>query len=192
MHPRLTAAVLCALAMGASIASADEPAPSLDAVLALVDDPAPYAGQVVYVDFWASWCVPCRSSFPWMQTLAAERADDGLRVVTVNLDRRAEAADRFIEALEVTLPVLRDPRGDLAKAFGLEVVPTAFVFDRTGAFRIRHEGFRPQDVEAFEARLAALLAEPGPDPEMPAPASSPDDPEATRNTDHAPSGSSAR
>jgi thiol-disulfide isomerase/thioredoxin len=143
---------------------------SLAPILAAVDDPAPFADQVVYVDFWASWCVPCRESFPWMQRMAATYGDQGLRVVTVNLDRRSKAAATFLEEVEADLPVILDPEGKLARRFELQAMPTSFLFDRTGRQRLRHEGFRTNDAGELEAELVALLAEEPPPGAAPAPA----------------------
>jgi thiol-disulfide isomerase/thioredoxin len=153
--------LVVALALGVSAlpSIADDEAPTLDDIRAALGDPSALDGHVVYVDFWASWCVPCRTSFPWMQKMLAAHAEEGLRIVTVNVDRKPEAARRFIQELGTDLPVIDDPEGTLAKRFGLEAMPTAFVFDRIGQLELRHEGFRQDDAEALERALAELLAE---------------------------------
>lgn len=101
--------------------------------------------------------------------MLATHGEEGLRVLTVNLDRKPEAARRFLEDLRSELPVISDPDGDLAKRFDIQAMPTAFVFDRTGAFRLRHEGFRPKEAKEVEARLIELLESPVPDPNEPSP-----------------------
>lgn len=129
---------------------------------AIEDDAARLDGKVVYVDFWASWCVPCRASVPWLKSMSAAHRDDGLEIVTITVDRKQEAARRFVEEMELDLPVITDPQGELAERFALEAMPTAFVFDRMGTLRHRHEGFRQKDTDALETLILELIAEDGP------------------------------
>ena len=116
-------------------------------------------GSVVYVDFWASWCVPCRQSFPWMAELRRKHGDKGLQVITVNLDRDKAAAQKFIGATKSSLPVVYDADGKLAKLYGLEVMPTSFVYARDGSLRLRREGFDPKEIESVEQLIRKLVEE---------------------------------
>lgn len=118
-----------------------------------------YRGQVVYLDFWASWCAPCKQSFPWMIELQDRLGEEGLVVVTVNVDRDRKAADRFLAELDSDLPVIYDPEGEIAGRYELEAMPSSFVYDRKGVLRETHLGFHPGKVAEVEAELAALLAE---------------------------------
>ena len=122
-------------------------------------DPADLKGRVVYVDFWASWCAPCQKSFPWMAELHEERAGDGLVILAVNLDREKSKADRFLAGRDVPFRILHDPEGKIASAFDVKAMPTAFVFDRSGAFAWKHEGFRDSEAEEVAAEIGKLLAE---------------------------------
>lgn len=133
--------------------------PTIAAVSAVAGDSIPLTGHVVYLDFWASWCVPCRSSFPWMAGLLARYRDRGLEVVTVDLDKDPAAARRFLAATNSSLPVIPDPKGRLAEEFHLRAMPTSFVFGRDGRIRARHEGFYPEDTDSLESRIAGLLGE---------------------------------
>lgn len=132
-------------------------------------DPAPeeriglagHAGEVVYVDFWASWCAPCKEALPWLHALQKELGDEGFTVITVNMDRERAAADAFLEKIgAMDMAVIHDPDGEIATAYGLEALPTSYVYGRDGVLRTRHEGFRAKDAAGIEAELAALLAEP--------------------------------
>jgi thiol-disulfide isomerase/thioredoxin len=163
IRPIACAAVSIVLASPPSLA--DDAAPSLEPILAVLDDASSIDvdGKVVYLDFWASWCAPCRTSFPWMREMASVHGDEGLRIVTVDVDRNPDLGRRFAAALEVDLPIIEDPDGKLAERFALEAMPTAFIFDRSGTLRLRHEGFRPADTETLETLLAELLAEPATD-----------------------------
>lgn len=154
--------ILLSVPSGIAIGAPDSPdadAPTTGWLREVVDDTV-LDGHVVMVDFFASWCGPCRKSFPWMIELAPALHDDGFRIIAVNVDRNPKLADDFLARYEVPFPVVRDPEGSLAKRFGLEVMPTSFVFDRTGALAFRHEGFHEKGADELEARLRALVAAP--------------------------------
>jgi thiol-disulfide isomerase/thioredoxin len=122
-----------------------------------------YAGKVVFVDFWASWCAPCKRSFPWMVDLQKRLSEQGLVIVTVNVDRTRKAADRFLEQLDSELPVIFDPEGEIAEAYQLETMPSSYIYGRDGTLRATHMGFHPDKVDEIEAELKALLLEEAPD-----------------------------
>lgn len=132
---------------------------SLAAIKAALPDSIELTGKVVYVDFWASWCAPCRRSFPWMKTLQAKYADKGLQIITVNVDRDAEAAKTFLAETKAPFKVIYDARGELAKLFELQAMPSSYVFGRDGKFRESHRGFNPKDTLKTEESIKALLAE---------------------------------
>src|SRR4051812_16001142 len=77
-------------------------------------DLARYRGKVVLVDFWASWCEPCRHSFPWLNAMQAKYADRGLVVIGVNVDRERADADRFLRDVPAKFQIVYDPEGTLA------------------------------------------------------------------------------
>ena len=114
-----------------------------------------YRGKVIYLDVWASWCAPCRQSFPWMTRLQAELAPAGLIVIAVNVDRVRADAEQFLRARSPGFRVVYDPEGVIAEQFGVKGMPTSFVIDRDGTVRIRHEGFRRAD-EAAPRRPSAF------------------------------------
>jgi thiol-disulfide isomerase/thioredoxin len=148
------------LILAAVSTRADAPVPATIATIqSAVGDSVALAGKVVYVDFWASWCVPCRESFPWMQSLRDRFGARGLQVVTVNVDKSPEAAKAFIEKMNVALPVVMDAKGTLAKQYRLEVMPTSFIYGRDGTLKARHEGFHPDDTGDREALINTLLQE---------------------------------
>lgn len=127
-------------------------------------DLARWQGKVVLVDFWASWCAPCRESFPWMARMQQQYAARGLVVVTVDLDEDADAAARFLAAQPgaVGFSQIQDPQGRLAEAYGLKVMPSSLLFDRQGRPVHRQEGFRTEDRDAYERRIVDLLEGRGP------------------------------
>jgi thiol-disulfide isomerase/thioredoxin len=143
----------------ASSARSDDSQKTLAAIKAALPDSIALAGKVVYVDFWASWCAPCRRSFPWMKTLQAKYADKGLQIITVNVDRDAEAAKTFLAETKAPFKVIYDARGELAKRFELEAMPTSYIFGRDGGYREFHRGFNPKDTLRIEESIKKLLAE---------------------------------
>jgi cytochrome c biogenesis protein CcmG, thiol:disulfide interchange protein DsbE len=118
-----------------------------------------YRGKVVYLDFWASWCGPCKQSFPWMETLKDAYGRQGLTVIAVNLDMDRADADKFLERFRPTFEVRFDPKGELAALYKVRAMPSSVLIDRHGVTRFTHEGFRPIDGAAYEVQLQELLAE---------------------------------
>ena len=118
-----------------------------------------YEGKVVYLDFWASWCKPCKDSFPWMIAQQNKYADQGLVVVTVNLDRDKKAAETFLTKLKSDLIVVYDSDGKLAEKYKLEAMPTSFIYDRAGKLVSSHIGFSPKESKLIEQEIADLLQE---------------------------------
>jgi cytochrome c biogenesis protein CcmG/thiol:disulfide interchange protein DsbE len=116
-------------------------------------------GRVVYLDFWASWCGPCKQSFPWMESLKSTYGDQGLEIITVNLDTERAAADKFLKRFHPTFDVHFDPKGELAEFYKVHGMPSSVLIDRHGVARFTHVGFRPIDGAAYEAQLRELLAE---------------------------------
>jgi len=125
-------------------------------------DLAKWRGQVVLVDFWASWCIPCRESFPWMARMKETYGARGLVVVAVNLDEDPEKAARFLKETPGDFVHVQDSGGKLAEAYGVAVMPSSLVFDREGRPVYRHEGFHREKTAEYEKQLADLLEGRGP------------------------------
>jgi thiol-disulfide isomerase/thioredoxin len=116
-------------------------------------------GRVVYLDFWASWCAPCRQSFPWMQRMQDAYGTRGLVVLAVDVDLKRQDAERFLATFHPTFALKFDPQGELAEQYKVQGMPTAFVIDRHGVVRFTHIGFRPVDRAMYEAQLQQVLSE---------------------------------
>lgn len=116
-------------------------------------------GKVVLLDFWASWCGPCRKSFPWMNAMQKKYADRGLTVIAVNLDMDRQLATEFLQAVPAQFYIEYDAGGKLATQFSVSAMPTSFVLDRTGRIVKQHAGFREEQMAAREAELVQLLKE---------------------------------
>jgi len=111
------------------------------------------AGKVVYVDFWASWCEPCRRSFPWMRALHERYAQKGLAIVAIDLDHDRAAGEKFLAKYPAPFRVAFDPDGKTAEAFGVEAMPTSFLISRDGRVLERHAGFDPKKADALEESI---------------------------------------
>lgn len=116
-----------------------------------------YKGKVVYLDFWASWCGPCRQSFPWMNAVQKKWAAQGLVVLGVNLDAKAADAAQFLQAHPAEFTVAFDPKGQTPALYQVKGMPTSVLIGRNGKVLFQHAGFRPSDTAALEARMAAAL-----------------------------------
>jgi thiol-disulfide isomerase/thioredoxin len=114
-------------------------------------------GKVVYLDFWASWCAPCRSALPAIDALRREFPPEAFAVLAVNVDREPEAARRFLARSPVGYPSAMDPEGRIPASFGLETMPTSYLIDRQGVIRHVQRGFKRGDVAALRARIAELV-----------------------------------
>ena len=156
----LIASTLLFAAMPTCAVKTGEPAPSfaLSTAPGEVIDLARLRGRVVYVDFWASWCGPCRRSFPWMNALHARYANQGLTIVGINVDKRRADAERFLRDVPATFAVVYDPQGVAPAAFDVKGMPTSYVVDRNGVVAAVEEGFHDDRRDAIEARIRALLA----------------------------------
>ena len=116
-----------------------------------------YEGKVVIVDFWASWCVPCRRSFPWMNTMHDEYADDGLVIIAVNLDQERAAAEEFLAEFPPKFKIIYDETKDLARSFDVMAMPTSYLIGRDGQQIERHFGFKVKKQHEYESAIAAAL-----------------------------------
>jgi thiol-disulfide isomerase/thioredoxin len=118
-----------------------------------------HKGKVVYVDFWGSWCHPCRRSLPFLNDLRNDLPRADFEVLAVNLDESRHLALQFLERYRVDYPVLADPARSTLDAYGVEVVPSAYLVDRSGRVRHTYRGFRPEERDDIVRRVSVLLGE---------------------------------
>lgn len=116
-------------------------------------------GKVVYLDFWASWCGPCRVSFPLLEQLREELGPDGFEVLAINVDEVESDARRFLSEVPVSYPVVRDADGITPQTFGILGMPTGYLIDRQGIVREVHQGFRKSDGAKLRTAVVELLGE---------------------------------
>ena len=113
--------------------------------------------RATYVDFWASWCGPCRQSFPWMNEMHAKYGASGLHVVAVNVDAKRELAQEFLVRHPAQFLVAYDPGGALAKALEVKAMPTSLLVDSRGTVLLVHEGFLSKDRAPLEAAIVSAM-----------------------------------
>jgi thiol-disulfide isomerase/thioredoxin len=118
---------------------------------------APHRGKVVVVDFWASWCVPCRRSIPWLNAMREKYAKDGLEVIGVNVDADRSEAVSFLAQTPANFQIVYDTEGRLPKEYGVVGMPSSFVFDREGRLVAKHIGFQNAKRDGYEKTLRELL-----------------------------------
>ena len=120
-------------------------------------DLSQYSGKVVVLDFCASWCVPCRRSFPWWNTMQARYGDEGLVVIGVNLDNDLDEAAKFLEEFPADFKIHYDSNKELAKSYGVVAMPTSYILGRDGGLHAKHYGFKVKKQDEFEAVLVEAL-----------------------------------
>lgn len=110
-------------------------------------------GKVVLVDFWASWCGPCRQSFPWMSAMTERYGANGFAVVAIDLDKDRALAEAFLRQLAPPFTVAFDPAGKTAEAFDVATMPSSYLVNRAGRLVYSHPGFTLKDADAVETRI---------------------------------------
>jgi thiol-disulfide isomerase/thioredoxin len=153
-------ALSAALLLGMPALAADSGAPAPDfslrgnnGAVKLSD----YKGKTVYLDFWASWCGPCKQSFPWMNAMQAKYAAQGLRVIAVNLDAKPADAAAFLAAVPAQFTVAFDAEGRSAKAYGVKGMPSSVLIDRNGKIISMHAGFNAASRGQLEKTIVDAL-----------------------------------
>jgi cytochrome c biogenesis protein CcmG, thiol:disulfide interchange protein DsbE len=115
-------------------------------------------GKVVYVDFWASWCKPCKQSFPFLNELQAKYQGKGLQIVGVNVDAKREDADGFLAETPAQFAIGFDSKGEAAKRYDVKSMPSSVIVGRDGKVLAVHRGFKPEDRAEIERLITSALA----------------------------------
>jgi len=116
-------------------------------------------GNVVLINFWASWCGPCREELPYLEELQQEYADLGFTILAVNVDEDPSKADILLNDIPVSFPVLFDVNDDVSKLYNVQAMPTTVIVDRDGNQRLLHKGYKSGDEVKYKQAVKALLRE---------------------------------
>lgn len=150
-----------ALTGQAALADTESPAPSTtmsDAQVEALDLDA-YKGKAVYLDFWASWCGPCRASFPAMNKMREQYSPESLAIIAVNVDSSFAAAQRFLQKYPANFDIVYDPQGKLATEYEVKGMPSSYLINSAGELVYTHVGFRSKDAKKIQQQIDNLLAE---------------------------------
>ncbi len=118
-----------------------------------------YRGKVLLIDFWATWCPPCRKSMPFLNSVRNQRLRGGFEVIAINVDEDRGEAEKFLQAIAVDYQIAFDPAGECPRIFGLKAMPSSYLVDRQGTVRLIHQGYRDSDQDRIREQIDALLAE---------------------------------
>lgn len=116
-------------------------------------------GEVVMLNFWASWCGPCRQEMPLMNDIYAKYKDLGFTILAVNVDENQADADRFLDAVPVDFPTLYDSESKVSEMFEVDAMPTTVMIDRDGNKRFLHRGYKPGYENDYAKQVKQLIRE---------------------------------
>lgn len=116
-----------------------------------------YRGQIIYLDFWASWCQPCRKSFGWMNKMQSLYGKEGFKVIAINLDESREKANAFLKQVPAGFDVAFDPRGNTAESYQVKAMPSSYIIDKQGKVIYANMGFRGNDEAKLEEKIRNLI-----------------------------------
>jgi len=116
-------------------------------------------GQVVMINFWASWCGPCRQEMPLLDQLYQRYQPMGFTLLGVNVEEDSGAADKILKEIPVSFPVLYDNKSKVSESYQVQAMPSTFLIDRDGKLRYLHKGYRPGTEEDYQKQIRELIRE---------------------------------
>jgi thiol-disulfide isomerase/thioredoxin len=163
MLKRFTRLGLLALMILSGVATAvgDSPAPafSLPARGGSTIDLSQFKGQVVMINFWASWCVPCRQEMPLLETIYKKYKPLGFTLIGVNVEPDQKDAEGFLKQTPVSFPVLFDAKSQVSSLYNVQVMPTTVFIDRKGNVRLVHQSYQPGAENLYLDQIRTLIRE---------------------------------
>ena len=120
---------------------------------------AQYKGQVVMLNFWASWCGPCRQEMPLLESIYRKYGKMGFTMIGVNVEPDSNAANEWLKATPVSFPILYDRDSKVSKLYDVAGMPSTVIIDRTGKLRVLHRGYKPGDENEYLDSIRTLIRE---------------------------------
>ncbi len=162
-HARFIPVLIAATLLAASAAQATTPAPAPDFALPSRDGGevrlSELRGQVVMINFWATWCGPCRQEMPLLQQISARYEPLGFTLLGVNVEPDSAPAKAWLEKVPVTFPILFDRENTVSASFGVEAMPSTVLVDREGRVRHVHRGYKAGDESMYADLIRGLVKE---------------------------------
>src|SRR5271154_186189 len=118
-----------------------------------------YKGQVVMVNFWATWCGPCQQEMPLLDQMYKKYKPAGFTLIGVNVDKESPAVKELLARKPVSFPVLLDPANQVSKAYHVDEMPSSVIIDRKGQIRYVHRGYKPGDENQYQDLIRKLIRE---------------------------------
>jgi len=153
--------VVLTLALPAWAAAADVQAPAftLQSVDGKAVSLAQYKGDVVMINFWASWCGPCRQEMPLLDSIYKQYKDMGFVLLGVNVEPDSHNANAWLKKTPVSYPVLYDPNSQVSQLYQVQAMPTTVIIDRQGIVRFVHDGYLPGDENQYMNSIRSLIVQ---------------------------------
>lgn len=165
MNPLSNRLIFCFLLLVSATGHALEtgtPPPNCLATLANGEknlDLGEFKGRVILIDFWATWCPPCKKSMPFLNSLRNKHQKEGFEIVAINVDEDTQTAKEFLKSNPVDYALAFDAKGDCPSVFDVKAMPSSYLVDKTGTIRLVHLGFRDGDEQIIRENVEKLLNE---------------------------------
>ncbi len=156
IRPFAALVILAAVATGAHAATPAFTLPARDGGNLSLEE---LKGQVVMINFWATWCGPCRQEMPLLEQIQTKYEPLGFTLVGINVEPDSTAAQEWLAKVPVTFPILFDRKNEVAESFGVEGMPSSVFIDRAGNVRYVHRGYRPGDEAKYADMIRSLVKE---------------------------------
>ena len=118
-----------------------------------------HRGQVIMINFWASWCAPCRKEMPLLEELYQRYKDGGFTLLGVNVEEDSSAAKDLLKEIQVSFPILFDNQNAVSQLYKVEAMPSTVIVDRDGNMRFVHKGYQPGYEDEYQKQVRELIME---------------------------------
>jgi len=153
------AAVACTVVLASAPAGGPAPNFTLESRDGKPLSLAQYKGQVVMLNFWASWCVPCKQEMPLLDSIQKKYSKLGFTLIGVNVEPDSQAANAVLQKIPVSFPIVYDTESKVSEAYQVSGMPSTVIIDRKGQVRMLHKGYKPGDENEYLDSIRTLIRE---------------------------------